>query len=71
MEKPKYYNESRNVSTQKYHKAHMEILSIRVAKGERANVQAAADEAGISMRQYIIEAINEHAGKQLLTPSTK
>lgn len=65
------YNETQKKATMKYQKEKQEILSIRVAKGERANVQAAADAAGISMRQYIIEAINDHAGKQLLTPSTK
>jgi predicted HicB family RNase H-like nuclease len=65
------YNETQKKATMKYQKEKQEILSIRVPKGERSNVQAAADEAGISMRQYIIEAINEHAGKQLLTPSTK
>ena len=65
------YNETQKKATIKYQKEKQEILSIRVPKGERANVQDAADQAGISMRQYIIQAINEKAGRQIITPSDK
>lgn len=70
-DKPKYYNEARNRASQKYNTANLEQVNFRVKKGEKAIIQAEADKEGLSMAQYIVQAINEHAGKQLLTPSEK
>lgn len=69
--KPKYYNEARNRASQKYNSANLEQVNFRVKKGEKAILQEAAAEEGKSMAQYIIQAINEYARKQLLTPSEK
>jgi len=69
--KPKYYNEARNRASQKYNSANLEQVNFRVKKGEKAILQEAAAEEGKSMAQYIVQAINEYAGKQLLTPSEK
>ena len=69
--KPKYYNEARNRASQKYNSANLEQINFRVKKGEKAILQEEATKAGYSMAQYIIQAVNEYAGKTLLTPSEK
>jgi len=63
------YTEAQNRATQKYIKENLEEVRFRVKKGERAVLQNAAKEAGQSMAQYVIQAVNERAGFQLLTPS--
>lgn len=65
--KPKYYNESRNKAAQRYAKEHMEQIGLRVVKGDRERLQAVAIEAGCSVRKYIICAVNEKAGREVLT----
>ena len=65
------YTEAQNRATQKYIKANLEEVRFRVKKGERANLQEVAKEAGVSMAQYVIQAVNEKAGRQILTPSGK
>ena len=67
--KPKYYNQARNKASQKYNAEKLEQVNFRVKKGEKAILQQAANDEGRSMAQYIVQAINEHAGRQLLTPS--
>ena len=69
--KPKYYNQARNKASQKYNAEKLEQVNFRVQKGEKAILQQAANDEGRSMAQYIVQAINEHAGRQLLTPSEK
>ena len=71
MEKPKYYNEARNRAAQKYIAANLEEVRFRVKKGEKVNIQDAAAQAGQSMAQYIIQAINEREGRQIITPAEK
>lgn len=63
------YTDAQNKATQKYIKENLEEVRFRVKKGEKIVLQAAAKEAGQSMAQYVIQAINERAGHQLLTPS--
>ena len=70
-DKPKYYNEARNKATQKYLAANLEEVRFRVKKGEKALLQEEASREGQSMAQYIVQAINDRAGRQLLTPSEK
>lgn len=71
MEKPKYYNEARNRAAQKYIAANLEEVRFRVKKGEKTRIQDAAAQAGQSMAQYIIQAINDREGRQIVTPSDK
>lgn len=47
----------------------MEQVRIWVHKGEREALKAEAKHNNQSMTQYIIQAVNERAGGQLLTPS--
>ena len=68
---PKYYNEARNRASQKYNSANLEQVNFRVKKGEKALLQEEAAREGQSMAQYIVQAINDRAGRQLLTPSEK
>lgn len=71
MEKPKYYNEAHNKAAQKYIAANLEEVRFRVKKGEKVNIQDAATRAGQSMAQYIIQAINDREGRQIITPAEK
>lgn len=67
--RPKYYNQARNKAAQKYARENLEQIAIRVRKGDRATLQAEAREQGQSMAQYIIQAVNDRAGRQVLTPA--
>ena len=71
MEKPKYYNEARNKAAQKYINANLEMVQFRVKKGEKSRIQDAAARAGQSMAQYIIQAINDREGQQIITPAER
>ena len=63
------YTDAQNRATQKYIKENLEEVRFRVRKGEKAVLQEAAKKAGQSMAQYVIQAINERACCQLLTPA--
>lgn len=65
------YTDAQNKATQKYIKENLDEIRFRVKKGEKALLQQAAQEAGQSMAQYIIQAVNDRAEKRLLTPSEK
>ena len=63
------YSEAQNRATQKYIKENLEEVRFRVKKGEKLALQNAAKQAKMSMAQYIIQAINEYAAMQLLSPA--
>lgn len=63
------YSQAQNKATQKYIKENLEEVRFRVKKGERATIKQEADNNGQSMAQFIIQAINERAGRQILTPT--
>ena len=63
------YTEAQNRATQKYIKENLEEVRFRVKKGERAELKAEAEQQGQSMAQYIIQAVNDRAGRQVLTPA--
>ena len=65
------YTQAQNRATQKYIKENLEEVRFRVKKGERALVKQLADEAGQSLTQYLIQAINQRAGRQVVTPSSQ
>ena len=65
------YTQAQNRATQKYIKENLEEVRFRVKKGERALVKQLADEAGQSLTQYLIQAINQRAGRQVITPSNQ
>lgn len=63
------YTDAQRKATQKYIKENLEEIRFRVKKGERARLKEEAGKNRQSMAQYIIQAINAKAGKQVLTPS--
>ncbi len=63
------YTAAQNKATQKYIKENLEEVRFRVQKGEKALLQQEARDNGQSMAQYIIQAVNNRAGHQVLTPS--
>lgn len=63
------YTDAQRKATQKYIKKNLEEVRFRVKKGERASLKEEAERNDQSMAQYIIHAINEKAGRQVLTPS--
>ncbi len=63
------YTAAQNKATQKYIKENLEEVRFRVQKGEKAILQQEARDNGQSMAQYIIQAVNNRAGHQVLTPS--
>lgn len=52
------YNEARNRATQKYHKAHLEQVAIRVQKGRREEFKKKAEARGLSLAAYICALID-------------
>lgn len=67
----KGYTQAQGKATQKYLEENMEQVRIWVRKGERDALKEEAKKNDQSMTQYIIQAVNDRAGKQLLTPSEK
>ena len=65
------YSEAQKRATMAYMKKNLEEVRFRVKKGERASLQAEAKANGMSMAQYLIQAVNEKAGHQILTPSSE
>lgn len=51
------YSEAQKRATAKYMKANLEDIKIRVPKGQRERYKAAAELAGKSLNQYIIDLI--------------
>jgi len=57
MEKPKYYNQTQNKASQKYHKEHMKRIPLSVQITEYETIKAAAQAAGEPVNTYIKNAI--------------
>ncbi len=63
------YTKAQGEATQRYISKNLEEVRFRVRKGEKSTLQAEAREQGQSMAQYIIQAVNDRAGRQVLTPA--
>lgn len=62
------YNERQKQTTIKYIEENLEEVRFRVRRGEKADLEAAAAAAGYSAySRFIIDAINEKAGREVLT----
>ena len=61
------YNEAQKRATMKYQKEHMEQLAIRVRKGDRQALKEEAERCGQSMAEYVCEAVNEKAGRKVIS----
>ena len=65
------YSESQKRATMKYQREKMDQIAIRVKKGDRDRLIAEAETQGQSMAQYVVQAVNDRAGYQVLTPAEK
>lgn len=63
------YSEAQKRAAMKYMSTNLEEVRFRVKKGERAMLQEEAKANGQSMSQYLIQAVNNRAGRQILTPA--
>lgn len=63
------YSAKQNEWTKRYIKENLEEVRFRVRKGERALIAAEAESLGMSVAAYLTEAVNEKAGRQILTPA--
>ena len=63
------YCEAQKRAAMKYMSTNLEEVRFRVKKGERAMLQEEAKANGQSMSQYLIQAVNDRAGRQILTPA--
>ena len=55
----KGFTPSRQKANNKYLTEKVDNISLHVPKGQKEVIKAAATKAGVSMNQYIVEAINE------------
>lgn len=62
------YSQRQNEATKKHLAAHYDQLRVWVRKGGLDAVKEEAAWHGESMAQYVINAVNAYAGKQLLAP---
>lgn len=63
------YSPKQNEWTKAYLKEHMEEVRFWVAKGDKEQLKEQAKLEGKSLAAYITEAVNEKAGRQILTPA--
>lgn len=63
------YSEAQKRAAMKYMSTNLEEVRFRVKKGERAMLQEEAKANGQSMSQYLIQSVNDRAGRQILTPA--
>lgn len=53
------YSQSQNRATQKYVKNNYDRLAITVKKGEKEQIRSAAEKAGMSINEFVNNAIYE------------
>ena len=59
QEKKSRYSESQNKATQKYVKANLEPITVRVKKGKKEYYKDAAQRAGLSLNSFVIASMDE------------
>lgn len=64
-----YYTPAQKRATMKYLEENREQLRLWVHKGDLDALRAEAASIGQSMAGYVIQAVNEYAGRQILTPA--
>ena len=65
--KRNYYTPAQKRAQEKYHKEKLAQVRFWVKKEEKAAIEEAAKAQGMSMKRYIAKAINDMAGKQLVS----
>ena len=61
------YTQAQNKATQKYKQANTENLTITIRKGGKQALREVAEAAGQSMAEYVCEAVNEKAGRRVIS----
>lgn len=51
------YTQAQNKASQKYNKKAYDVITYRVQKGKREELQSKAEKKGLSLNQYITNAI--------------
>lgn len=64
MGKYKGFTLARQKANDKYMSEKIDSISVYVPKGQKEIIKSAAASAGISMNQYIVEAINDRLQKE-------
>lgn len=68
MEKKRnYYTPAQKRAQEKYHREKLSQVRFWVKKEEKIAIQQAAEAQGMSMKRFIAQAINDMAGKQLIS----
>lgn len=62
----KGYTQTQNKATQKYIKKHYDEIKLRVPKGDKERYKAAAAAGGLSMNQFVKNAIDEKIERDML-----
>lgn len=63
------YTKAQGRATQEYLKDNREQLRVWVHKGEVASLREEAAAHDMSMAAFVVEAINHHVGREILTPA--
>lgn len=50
-------SEARTRANRKWNEANLDRLAITVKKGQREQIRAAAEKAGVSLNRYVVEAV--------------
>lgn len=68
MEKKRnYYTSAQKKAQEKYHREKLSQVRFWVKKEEKVAIQQEAEAHGMSMKRFIAQAINDKAGKQLIS----
>lgn len=65
--KYKGYTDAQNKATQRYKQANTENLTVTIRKGGKQALREAADAAGLSMAEYVCDAVNAKAGCKIIS----
>jgi uncharacterized protein (DUF1778 family) len=61
------YTEAQGKATQRYKQKNLEELRVTIRKGGKQALKEAADAVGMSVAEYVCEAVNMKAGRQLIS----
>lgn len=61
------YTEAQGKATQRYKQKNLEELRVTIRKGGKIALKEAAKAAGLSVAEYVCDAVNAKAGRPLIT----
>lgn len=63
----KGYTQSQNQATQRYKQKNLEELRVAIRKGGKQELKDIAAACGMSVAEYVCEAVNEKAGRLVIS----